>query len=56
MNRWIDIDELRRDIAAQAKGMAMAAGLEGVSVRVTIAEPNKRGRRLVDVSVALVKR
>lgn len=54
--RWIDIDEIRRDIAAQAKAMAMAAGLEGVSVRVTVAEPDKRGRRLVDVSVALVKR
>jgi hypothetical protein len=36
MKRWIDLDELRRDIAAEAKARAMAAGLEGVVVRVQI--------------------
>lgn len=29
MKRWIDLDELRRDIAAEAKARALAAGLEG---------------------------
>lgn len=51
MTRWIDLDELRRDIAAEAKARALAAGLEGVSVRVTIAEPDRRGRRLICVDV-----
>jgi hypothetical protein len=51
MKRWIDLDKLRRDIAAEAKARTMAAGLEGVSVRVTIAEPDRRGRRLIDVDV-----
>ena len=49
--RWVDLDELRRDIAAEAKARALAAGLEGVSVRVTIAEPDKRGRRQVTIDV-----
>jgi len=50
--RWIDLDELRRDVAAQAKGLAMAAGLEGVVVHVRIAEPDKRGRRVIDIDVS----
>ena len=61
MNRWVDIDELRRDIAAEAKARAMAAGLEGVRVHVRIAEPDKRGRRVIEIDVqheqkALVRR
>ena len=51
MKRWVDLDELRRDIAAQVKAQAMAAGLEGVRVHVRIAEPDKRGRRVIDVDV-----
>lgn len=51
MNRWVDLDELRRDIAAEAKGRALAAGLEGVRVHVRIAEPDRRGRRVIDVEV-----
>lgn len=61
MNRWIDLDELRRAIAADAKARAMAAGLEGIRVHVRIAEPDKRGARVVEVTVdheqrALVRR
>lgn len=61
MNRWIDLDELRRDIAAEAKARAMVAGLDGVRVHVRIAEPDKRGRRVIEVDVqheerALVRR
>lgn len=52
MSRWVDLDELRRDIAAEAKARAMAVGLEGVLVHVRIAEPDKRGRRVIDVDVA----
>lgn len=48
---WTDLDELRRDIAADAKGRAMAAGLENIRVYVRIAEPDKRGRRVVDINV-----
>jgi len=51
MNRWIGLDELRRDIAAEAKARALAVGLEGVTVRVTIAEPDRRGRRAITVDV-----
>ena len=51
MNRWVDLDELRRDIAADAKGRAMSAGLEGVKVYVRIAEPDKRGQRVIDIEV-----
>lgn len=51
MKRWADLDELRRDIAAEAKARALAAGLEGVKVRVRIAEPDKRGARVIDVKV-----
>lgn len=51
MNRWVDLDELRRDIAAEAKARAMAAGLEGVRVYVRIAEPDKRGHRVIEVDV-----
>lgn len=51
MNRWVDLDELRRDIAGEAKARALAAGLEGVRVHVRIAEPDKRGRRVIDVEV-----
>lgn len=51
MNRWIDLDELRRDIAAEAKARALAAGLERVTVRVTIAEPDRRQRRAVTIDV-----
>lgn len=61
MKRWVDLDELRRDIAAQVKAQAMAAGLEGVRVHVRIAEPDKRGQRVIEVDVsheerALVRR
>jgi len=51
MNRWIGLDELRRDIAAEAKARALAVGLEGVTVRVTIAEPDRRGRRAMTIDV-----
>lgn len=51
MKRWIDLDELRRDIAAEVKARAMAAGLEGVAVRVQIAEPDRRSRRVIDIEV-----
>lgn len=51
MKRWIDLDELRRDIAAEAKARALAAGLEGVTVHVTIAEPDRRGRRAIAIDV-----
>lgn len=51
MNRWVDLDELRRDIAAEAKGRAMAAGLEQVKVYVRIAEPDRRGNRIIEVEV-----
>lgn len=51
MKRWIDLDELRRDIAAEAKARARAAGLENVSVHVTIAEPDRRQRRMIGVTV-----
>jgi fructose-1,6-bisphosphatase/sedoheptulose 1,7-bisphosphatase-like protein len=51
VTRWIDLDELRRSIAAEAKARAMAAGLEGVRVRVLIAEPDRRGQRVIDVEV-----
>lgn len=51
MNRWVNLDELRRDIAAQVKALALAAGLEGVRVRVRIAEPDRRGERVVEVDV-----
>lgn len=51
MNRWVDLDELRRSIAAEAKGRAMSAGLENVRVHVRIAEPDKRGHRTIDVEV-----
>ncbi len=60
MNRWIDLDELRRDVAADAKARAISAGLEGVRVRVVIADPDKRGKRVIDVEItsgtALVSR
>jgi hypothetical protein len=52
VNRWVDLDELRRDIAAEAKARALAVGLEGVRVYVRIAEPDKRGVRVIDVEVA----
>lgn len=48
MRRWFDIDELRREIAAQARGIALGAGLENV---VTIANPDKRLRRLITIDV-----
>lgn len=51
MNRWVDLDELRRSIAAEAKARAMAAGLEGVRVHVRIADPDKRGQRVIEVDV-----
>jgi hypothetical protein len=51
MDRWVDLDELRRDIAAEAKARALAVGLEGVSVRVVIAAPDKRNRRQVTIDV-----
>jgi len=51
VKRWIDLDELRRDIAAEAKERALAAGLEVVSVCVTIIEPDHRGRRDVIIDV-----
>jgi|KBSSwiStaDraftv2_1062776.scaffolds.fasta_scaffold00132_88 hypothetical protein len=51
MKRWVDLDELRRDIAAEVKARAMAAGLEGVRVYVRIADPDRRGARVIDVSV-----
>jgi hypothetical protein len=50
VKRWIDVDELRRDIPPTPKP-ALAAGLEGVSVQVTIAEPDRRQRRVIDVHV-----
>lgn len=52
MKRWTDLDEVRRDVAAQAKAIAMAAGLEGVRVSIGIDEPSKRGLRLIEVSIA----
>jgi hypothetical protein len=52
VKRWTDLDEVRREIAAQAKAIAMAAGMEGVRVSVRIDEPSKRGVRLIEVSVA----
>lgn len=51
MKRWIDLDELRRDIAALAKAHAMAAGLDGVRVYVRIAEPDKHGGQVIEVDV-----
>jgi hypothetical protein len=51
LRRWVDLDELRRDIAADAKARALAVGLERVSVRVTIAAPDRRGRREVVIDV-----
>lgn len=51
MNRWIDLDELRRDIAAQSKAKAMSVGLSGVRVHVRIAEPDKRGHRLIEIEI-----
>jgi len=54
--RWIDLDDLRRDIAAEVKAKAIAAGLEGVRVSVRIENPDKRGGRVVDVSLALVRK
>ena len=51
MNRWVDLDGLLRTIAAHAKAEAMAAGLEGVRVHVRIAEPDKRGARVIEVDV-----
>jgi hypothetical protein len=51
MKRWVDLDELRRTIAAHAKAEAMAAGLEGIRVHVRIAEPDKRGARVIEVEV-----
>jgi len=52
VKRWVDLDELRRDITAQVKAQAMAAGLEGVRVYVRIAEPDKRGQRVIEVDVS----
>jgi len=54
--KWVDLDDLRREIAADAKARAMAAGLEGVRVSVRIAEPDRRGGRVIDVSVALTRK
>ena len=51
LRRWVDLDELRRDIAAQAKAQALAAGLESVKVHVTITNPDKRLRRVVTIDV-----
>jgi hypothetical protein len=51
MSRWVDLDELRRDIAAETKARARAAGLEGVVVHVRIAQPDRRDRRVIDVEV-----
>jgi hypothetical protein len=52
MNKWVDLDELRRNIASLVKAQAMAAGLEGVRVSVRIAHPDKRGARVIEVDVA----
>lgn len=51
MRRWVDLDELRREIAAQAKGIALGSGLENVVVHVTIANPDKRLRRVITIDV-----
>lgn len=52
MNKWVDIDELRRNIASHVKAQAMAAGLDGVRVSVRITNPDKRGSRVIEVDVA----
>ena len=41
----------RSAIAAEARARALAAGLEGVSVRVTIAGPDRRQRREVVIDI-----
>jgi hypothetical protein len=51
VKRWVDLNDLRRDIAAEAKARALVAGLEGVKVHVRIAEPDRRGARVIDVEV-----